>query len=201
MDENFRDRPLLVVPFDGLGDQFAISSRLAISARTTAGNWPALCNCLRLRATAPSASSSRSIFFNPMRSAPVIEKARAISRLPILVGAVWLFAADEGENLCLRRQSCSFGRSAFAPGRPAFCRAGFLDHVLSSPSVRALWVLRFSSPRLFRGAGLARLAFGGLGFRGGASSSRARAALGVDQVDRVFERDRIRRQRRSSRSH
>src|SRR5215218_9646495 len=63
-------------------------SRPVTSATMTGGSCPVLLTPLRRRSTTPSVSSSFSFCFSQMRSPPWMLKARAISRLPTLPGAL-----------------------------------------------------------------------------------------------------------------
>ncbi len=107
--------PCAAVPFDRLRRSIRHPRR---GSQCRRGRRPAIGRAcaivLRRRAMAPSASSSLSIFFSRIRSAPVMAKARAISRLPIFdAPALRLFAADEGEDLS-RRGGSAGERGRFA---------------------------------------------------------------------------------------
>ena len=111
-------------------------SREKISARTTVGKRPALCRLLRRRSIAPSASSSFKTRFSPILSEPLMPKARAISRLPILDGVL---SPKASRSRAMKAKISSRVGSAG--------RAG-----LSAPSVVTLPVLRGPAGLFTRGA-------------------------------------------------
>ena len=167
---------------------------------------PGLCRLLRRRSIAPSASSSFSRRLRAILSAPLMSKARAISRLPILPRAL---PPNASRSRAMKARMSSRDGS----GRDFGAFHGFGD--VRSPCSpcrgrlfsRLAGLFRFWRRRLSRrvcGAGFAaagcasrcrslgrRLFRARLLWRGLLFVPRPRPGLVLDQADRLFKRDRL----------
>ena len=161
MIEDFGRRSVFAVPFGGRGEEIAVAVAANTSARTITGKTPGLCRLLCLRSMAPSASSSFNMRFSAILASPLMLKARAISRLPILprlAAQGFALAGDKGDECLPARWEAS------TPALPAV--RGFGNVLPDFLAPRRSWS-RLFGPFRFGAASLGGFALPAL--RGGVS--------------------------------